>query len=303
MNQLDFGKLVASLRKEHEDEQGAPWTQEKLSQEANLAAGSLIFSEDIISSIERGKRNLERQTLLALATALQLTSDERKEFFLAASGINTPEIARRESNPKEVYSQVIDSLKALYVPATVLDSYCNCLAVNHILLELLDFPSAYSMTAGTTYDQPHRYNLLRFLFSEDGSNHFHKLVGEEFSDFAYHAVSIFRTYSLAYRSTKKFQDLLDELRKSRLFKRYWDEIYFTEKERKFSSAYIRTASPRWGNLSMFITSRTALTTAGELHLAVFAPADAKTSNACDQVLHLIGSPTVFNLTPWPNKAE
>ena len=83
MNQVDFGKLIASLRKEHEGEDGAPWNQEKLSQEANLAAGSSIFSEDIISSVERGRRKPERQTLLALATALQLTSDERKEFFLA----------------------------------------------------------------------------------------------------------------------------------------------------------------------------------------------------------------------------
>ena len=33
MNRLAFGRLIASLRKEHEDEEDNPWTQEKLAQE------------------------------------------------------------------------------------------------------------------------------------------------------------------------------------------------------------------------------------------------------------------------------
>jgi len=35
-------------------------------------------------------------------------------------------------------------------------------------------------------------------------------------------------------------------------------------------------------------------------LGVFVPADQKTSSACEKV-YQIGSPTVFNLTPWPNE--
>lgn len=300
MNQLDFGKLVASLRKEHEDENGAPWTQEKLSQEANTAAGTSIFSEDIISSIERGKRNLEREYLLALAKALQLTSHERKEFFLAASGIGTPEIARQENNPEEVYTQIIESIKELYVPAAVFDSYCNVLAINNVLLELLDFQSAYAIVPGTRYDQPHGYNLLRFIFSDEGSEHFLKLMDEGFSDFAYTAVRMFRTVSLAYRSTNYFHDLLYELRKSRLFKQYWSEIYFREKDYRFNSITINVNSSKLGRLSVFATTRSAFTTDGELHLAVFAPADMHTANTFVRVLHQNSSLTIFNLTPWPN---
>jgi hypothetical protein len=303
MNQVDFGKLIASLRKENEGEDGAPWTQEQLSQEANLAAGSSIFSEDIISSAERGRRKLERQTLMALATALQLTSDERKEFFLAASGINTSEIARQENDPEEVYSQVLESIKELYIPAVVINSYCDVLAVNHILLELLEFPSAYGITPGVRYDQPHGYNLLRFIFSEDGSNHFLKLMGKDFPDFAYTAVSMFRTFSLAYRSTDYFQDLLSELRKSRLFKRYWSDIYLREKDRQFNTAKIRANSPRWGALSMIITTRTALTTAGEVHLAVFVPTDINTANITAEISNQGSTSTIFNLTPWPNESN
>ena len=303
MNLVDFGKLVSSLRKEHEDAEGAPWTQKKLAQECSLAAGSSIFNEDIISSIERGKRNLDGHILLVLATALQLTSSERKEFFLAASGVDTKDIARQDNHPGKIFSQVIDRIRELYAPATVIDAYCNVLAVNYILLELLEFPSAYGITPGTRYEQPYGYNLIRFVFSDDGSRHFQKLMGESFPDFAYTLVNIFRTFSLAYRSTKHFQDLLNELRKSRLFRRYWSEIYFRENDRQLNNTDIRVSSEKWGDLSMFITTRTALTIAGDLHLAVFVPADQKTSNACEKILSQIGSPTVFNLTPWPNESN
>ena len=99
MNRVDFGKLVASLRKEHEDEDGRPWSRQSLAQEANAAAGAELFSKDIISRIERGERILDQETLLALAAALQLTSGERKEFFLAASGVDNDRIARPENDP------------------------------------------------------------------------------------------------------------------------------------------------------------------------------------------------------------
>lgn len=301
MNRTDFGKLVASLRKEHQNEEGAHWTQCELAQRSNSAAGVQLFNEDIISFIERGKRSLDRQTLLALATALQLTSNERREFFLAASGVDAQEIACQETSPEEVFSQLIESIRMLYLPATVVDAYCDVLAVNYVLLELFDFPSAYGLVLGNPHDNFYEYNLLRFIFSEDGSEHFIKIMGNGFSDFAYTAVNIFRTFSLAYRSTDYFHNLLDELKESRLFKRYWSEIYFREKERQFGNADIRANSPKWGPLLLNITTKTAYTTAGELHLAVFVPADQKTANVCGQVLHQIDVPTIFYLTPWPNK--
>jgi transcriptional regulator with XRE-family HTH domain len=301
MNRIDFGKLVASLRKEHQDEEGAHWTQCELAQRANSAAGVQLFNEDIISFIERGKRSLDRQTLLALATALQLTSNERREFFLAASGIDAQEIACQETSPEEVFSQLIESIRTLYLPTTVVDAYCDVLAVNYVILELFDFPSAYGLIPGTRRDNPYGYNLLHFIFSEDGSQHFINIMGNGFSDFAYTAVNIFRTFSLAYRSTEYFSNLLGELRKSRLFRRYWSEIYFAENERQFRNADIRANSPKWGPLLLNFATKTAYTTAGELHLAVFVPADQKTANVCGQILHQIDVPTIFYLTPWPNK--
>ena len=63
MNRADFGKLVVALRKEHDDENDISWSQEKLAQEANSVLGVEFFSEYIISSIERGKRNLDDQSV------------------------------------------------------------------------------------------------------------------------------------------------------------------------------------------------------------------------------------------------
>ena len=100
MNLADFGKLISSLRKEHEDEDGAPWTQKRLAEECGRAGESFVLTENIISSIERGKRNPDRDVLLALAAALRLTSSERREFFLAASGVEAADLSRRRISPR-----------------------------------------------------------------------------------------------------------------------------------------------------------------------------------------------------------
>lgn len=300
MNLVDFGRLISSLRKEHEDEDGAPWTQTRLAEECNRAAGPLVFNENIISSIERGRRIPDGDLLLAIAGALRLTSSERRGFFLAASGVEAADLSRRENHPERVLSQVTDRMRELYAPAAVVDAYCNVLQVSGVLLELLEFPSAYGMTPGTRPDQPYPYNLVRFVFSDEGSSHFRRLMGEGFSDFAFLTMDVFRTFSLEYRSTRYFQDLFGELRRSRLFRRYWSDIYFREGDRQLSNADIRVSSPRWGQLSAFIAIRTAYTIAGDLHLAVFVPADGNTADACEKLLVRLPSPPVFSLTPWPD---
>lgn len=300
MNLVDFGKLVSSLRKEHEDEDGAPWTQERLADECNLAAGSPAFTENVISSIERGRRNPDKDVLLALAAALRLTSSERREFFLAASGVEAADVSRRDNHPDRILSQVIGRMRELYAASAVIDSYCNVLAVNGMLLELLEFPSAYGITPGIRYEQPYGYNLIRFVFSDDGSSHFQKLMGEGFPDFAFLLMNMFRTFSLECRSTRYFQALFSELRRSRLFRRYWSDIHLSEGDRQFSNADIRASSPKWGALSAFIAIRTAFTVAGDLHLAVFVPADQNTADACERILAQSPSPPVFTLSPWPD---
>jgi len=297
VNPTDFGRLVASLRKEHENADGSLWTQEKLAQEANTAAGTPLFSRDIICSIELGKRNLEGRMLVPLATALQLTSHERKEFFLAASGVDNSEIACQENDPGELFSQVTESVKELCVPAIVLDAYCNILAVNGVLLALIDFSQAANIHENK-YDPFRNPNLLLFIFSEEGAEYLRKLMGEDFSNCAYAAINAFRAFSLAYRSTQYFQDLLHELRKFRLFKRYWSELYLTEKTYGVQNINIDVDSSKMGRLAVFISFQTIFTKNGELHVFVLNPRNRDTADAFARAME--HSQTVIQLASWPN---
>ncbi len=300
MNPTDFGKLIASLRREHEDEDGAPWTQSRLAQECNLAAGSAAFNENVISSLERGRRHPDSDVLLALAGALRLTSSERREFFLAASGVEAADISRQDDQPGQVFSRLVDRLQELRAPAAILDGYSNVLAVNQLILELLEFASASGIGIGPGEEESFGYNLMQFVFSEHGSRHFRKLMGDGFEDFAFLAMSMFRTFSLECRSTPYFQVLFRELWKSRLFRSYWSDIYLSEGSRQQGQPDIRASTARWGDLSLFVAIRQAFTVAGDLHLAVFVPADDNTMKACHTILGQSPATAVLVLSAWPD---
>src|SRR6188474_3219904 len=85
MNRKDFGELLSALR------QDLDWTQFQLSEYADV-------DEAVISQIERGvKKFFEPDLLFCLANALQLTTRERREFFLASSGLDQKQIVRQVS--------------------------------------------------------------------------------------------------------------------------------------------------------------------------------------------------------------
>ncbi len=300
MNREDFGKLIAALRKEHEDEDLRPWTQTMLAEEANLASGIELFTEDTISSIERGKRSMDQLGLQAMATALQLTSGERKEFFLAATGIDSQEIPRQENSPEEVFFELLTYLKQLHLPATLLDQYCDSLAVNHTLIELYDLASC-GWTLGSQENKRFPHNEMRFIFSDEVANHLGERMGEHWPTYAANSMMLFRTRSLRYRATEYFKELMIELKKSRLFKRYWREVYYQEKDHNFNAVDIRMNSPRWGAISCFTTTRIAITTAGELYLGVVVPADFDTASAFARITQETGAPVAYCMEAWPNK--
>ena len=178
MNRVDLGKLTASLRREHEDEWGRPWTQETLAEKANLALGLECFSKSIISSIERGERGLNERTLLALADALQLTSGERREFFLAACGIRREYIARGDADPEQVLNQLLDTMQQVRLPAHIMDPHCDVLATNSAVIDLLDFRSA-GLAPEDLANLRFPYNQVRLAFSDRGAEHLGKLIGQE----------------------------------------------------------------------------------------------------------------------------
>ena len=154
---------------------------------------------------------------------------------------------------------------------------------------------------GSQISKPFPHNELRFLFSEDIAAYMQGLMGEGWHNYAYSAIKIFRARSLRYRATKYFQELLHELNKLRLFKRYWREVYYHEKDIHFDTADIVMNSPKWGTISSFPTIRTAITSAGELYLGIVVPMDRGTADAFARIADKIGTPVAFHLTSWPNK--
>ena len=75
MNRKQFGELVATLR------QDLGLTQFELAEYSEL-------DDAVISQIERGvKKHFEPDLLFQLVNAFQLTTLERREFLLAASGL------------------------------------------------------------------------------------------------------------------------------------------------------------------------------------------------------------------------
>jgi hypothetical protein len=300
VNRLAFGKLIASLRKEHEDEEDNSWTQEKLAQEANKVIRAEVFTRAIVGSIERGERGLHQQELLAIATALQLTSGERKEFFLAASGIDTERIAREENDPEEVLAQLIDRMKQAYLPAYILDSYCDVVAINAVLVDLMDLASA-PFGESSAASRPFSTNSVMASFSAEWEKYYSELMGEDWSDHAYQNMMLFRTWSLRYRSTEYFQALLRELKKSRLFKRYWREVYLDEKDYVGDNRRMRLNSPKWGSLACFRTYLMALSTAGDLHLCVYVPASHETIEVFSRIIEKVGAANLFRVGTWPQK--
>src|ERR1051325_11756531 len=86
MNRKEFGQLLATLR------QDLDLTQFELAEFADV-------DEAVISQMERGvKKHFEPELLFQLANALQLTTLERREFLLAASGLDQKYIVRQPTD-------------------------------------------------------------------------------------------------------------------------------------------------------------------------------------------------------------
>lgn len=143
MNSKDFGRLVAVLRQE----QG--WTQTQL-------AGFVNVDEDMLSNIERGtKRHISPDLLYRFANVFQLTSLERREFFLAASGLEQTQMPRRAdqvwsgsaSKPAVILDNLLDLLSCMTVPALITDVYGDIVAINPVIFHLYSIDASILQAA------------------------------------------------------------------------------------------------------------------------------------------------------------
>lgn len=295
MNRKEFGQLLATLR------QQLDWTQFELSEYADL-------DEAVISQIERGvKKFFEPDLLFRLANALQLTTLERREFFLAASGLDQNQIVRQASagvntdvfNARKALDKMIELTGLVRLPAFLGDVYGDVIAVNMMILSFFKVPAAFIEEADRV---PGGYNTARFNFGKDLVAR--NLVVDNWDHFALNSMRTFRENSLRYRAKPYFKYLMKIFRNPieyPLFNRYWKMVSSVEQDKEVSADYFNFRHAEFGEIKYTSSSTVSITSFGELYLVQYLPLDARTSRLFEDLAQQAGA-SVMQFAPWPVKA-
>src|SRR5215208_6317875 len=294
MNRKEFGQLLATLR------QDLDWTQFELAEYAEE-------DEAVISQIERGvKKHFEPELLFHLANALQLTTLERREFLLAASGLDQKYIVRQPSaamstdvfNPRRALDKMVELTGRIRLPAFLCDVYGDVIATNNIILSFLKVPSAYVEVTGQT---PGGYNTARFNFGKDLVARSH--VTDNWDQYALNSMRSFRENSLRYRAQPYFKYLMKIFRNQHeypLFERYWKMVSSIEQDKEASTDHFSYLHDEFGQIKYSSASTISITAFGELFLIQYLPLDESTSRVFEQLAQQAGQ-GVIKFAPWPVK--
>jgi transcriptional regulator with XRE-family HTH domain len=294
MRRKEFGELVAALR------QDLGWTQFQLAEYAN---------EDVavISQTERGvKKFFEPQLLFQLANVFQLTTLERREFLLAASGLDQKEMVRQPSaavttdvfNVRKTLDKIIEVAGQIRLPAYMCDVYGDVIAANIIIQSFFKIPSEYVEKAGQI---PAGYNTVRFNFGKElmaRSN-----VIDNYDQYALNSMRAFRENSLRYRAQPYFKYLMKIFRDRNefpLFDRYWKMVSSVEQDKESNIDYFSYPHDTFGEIKYIASSAASMTSFGELFLVQYLPLDENTSQVFEKLAQQAG-PGATRFASWPLK--
>lgn len=294
MNRKEFGELVAALR------QDLGWTQFQLAEYAEL-------DEAVISQIERGvKKYFEPELLFHLANALQLTSLERHDFVLAASGLDEKQIVRQPSaitatdvfDAAKILEQMVALTADIRVPAFLLDVYSDVIAANKMVLAFYNVPPSMMETAAQV---PGGYNTTRLNFGRDlvGRKH----VVDNWDHYALNSMRSFRENSLRYRASPYFKYLMKSFRNAKeypFFDRYWKLVSSTEQDKEMRVDHFSYRHNVFGHLKYIASMTTAVTSFGNLFLVQNLPLDEHTDEVFTELKRRTGT-GVVRFAPWPEK--
>ena len=294
MHRKQFGELVAALR------QDLGWTQFELAEYAEL-------DDAVVSQIERGvKKHFEPELLFQLVNAFQLTTLERREFLLAASGLDQKQIVRQPSaamatdvfNVRRVLDKMIEMTGQLRLPAFVSDVYGDVIAANNLILSFFKVPPQYLEQADKI---PGGYNTIRFNFNRDLVARSH--VVDNWDRFALNSMRTFREVSLRYRAQPYFKYLMKIFRNQNeypLFERYWKMVSSNEQDKEATTDHFSYHHDEFGQIKYISSSTISITSFGELFLVHYLPLDESTSRVFERLAHQ-GGQGVTRFAPWPEK--
>ena len=294
MNRKQFGELVAALR------QDLGWTQFQLAEYAEL-------DDAVISQIERGvKKHFEPELLFKLVNTFQLTTLERREFLLAASGLEQKEIVRQASaatatdvfNVRKVLDKMVKLTGQVRLPAFLVDVYGDVIAANNVILSFFKLPPQAVEQADKI---PGGYNTVRFIFGKDLVARSH--VIDNWDLFALNSMRSFRENSLRYRAQSYFKYLMKIFRNQNeypLFERYWKMVSSNEQDKESTIDHFAYRHAEFGQIRYISSSTISITSFGELFLTQYLPLDQSTSQVFEQLAQRSGQ-GVTTLAPWPVK--
>lgn len=219
MNRKEFGELVATLRREHTDEELRQWSAKVLASKANLPKGT-------VEAIEQGKlKKIDSEILVKLANALELTTMERKEFFLASIGLDSREFAQEfEEFNLDNFLRTVSNIP---LPAFVSDNYGDIVAANNCIINFLGIsPQFIRDSLSNLSDNPEALNLMRVICSLDSG--YRATLGDGWDANVIRNMLFFRRITLRYRSTRRFKALWTALMKSKTFRDYWQAVKYRD---------------------------------------------------------------------------
>jgi transcriptional regulator with XRE-family HTH domain len=294
MNRKDFGELLSTLR------QDLDWTQFHLSEYAGV-------DEAVISQIERGvKKFFEPELLFNLANALQLTTIERREFFLASSGLDQKQIVRQVSaamttdvfNARRALDKMVELTGQVRLPAFLCDVYSDVIATNRIVLSFFKVPPTFVEEADRIRGG---YNTARFNFGKHLVARSHIL--DNWDNYALNSMRAFRENSLRYRAKPYFKYLMKVFRNPieyPLFDRYWKMVSSVEQDKEVNMDYFSFHHNEFGDIKYTSSSTVSITSFGELFLVQYLPLDVRTSQLFEDLAQQAGS-GVTQFASWPIK--
>ncbi len=290
MDHATFGKVVAALRKEQISvHSGQNWSQQDLATESGL-------TPRIVGRIERGEQaRLDGDVLGALATAFNLTSLERREFFAITSEVADQEIVRKDLRDYEVFNEVWNLLNDLYAPAFLTDSFLDIVGVNR---SLLSFHGISMQELQAFRSTPAGVNNLGMLFASDSP--MKRVLGLGWRSIAHANVQQWRVATLRYRHTSRFRQLFTALLEFKEFRMMWaagnDAEHAIEDCSRLRSCVYKHGVH--GAVAYTVFVNISLSASGELYLCTFVPQNSDTAILFHEMAAHDNS--AVRISQWPN---
>ncbi len=302
MRWREFGNLVYSFRRMLSRRKGRRITQRALEDLCGFTD-----RRGIIGRIERGTWNhVEPEVLTRLADVFELHRWERRDFFLAGTGVPTEDIYRGLPNlsPRAELERLKDLVGMITIPAFILDPFGDIVVANRAVLLLYQISPDLLDAARRGEILP---NMLYFVFSRRFRFLEMMDIQQPVDEVLLSLMQSFRRTSMHYRHTNYWKFLYERLRNSedpqvaRYFEQYWNLAEAMPSiDGNFGRLY-KMKHPQWQDLEFVSGTIEEITHEGPLYVFLYLPLSPYTWTVFKTLSGTTSSweENAFLVAPWP----